>query len=98
MPGRKKVSGCDRLASGLLNTAQQVGGALGVGIAATIAFSHQRNLIASGHDPVSSMVSGFSLAFWVIAALGAAGVVAAAVLVRGRALEQAEDEIAIAPV
>ena len=84
------------LASGLLNTAQQVGGALGVGIAATIAFSHMKNLIASGHDPVSAQVSGFSLAFWVIAALGAAAVLAAFFLVRGRALEQIEEEVAVA--
>jgi hypothetical protein len=38
------------------------------------------------------MTSGFSLAFWVIAAFAAAGAVAAFVLVRGRALEQLESE------
>jgi MFS family permease len=79
------------LASGLLNTSQQIGGALGVGIAATIAFSHAKNLIAAGHDPASAQVSGFSLAFWVIAALGAVAVLAALVLVRGRALEHVDE-------
>jgi MFS family permease len=86
------------LASGLINTAQQIGGALGVGIAATIAFSHMKTLIAAGHNPAAAEVSGFSLAFWVIAALAAAGVVAAFALVRGRALEQAEEAIVAAEV
>jgi EmrB/QacA subfamily drug resistance transporter len=83
------------LASGLLNTAQQVGGALGVGIAATVAFSHMKHLIAGGHNPAAAEVSGFALAFWVIAALGAAGVLGAILLVRGRALEQT-DEVVVA--
>jgi EmrB/QacA subfamily drug resistance transporter len=84
------------LASGLINTVQQVGGALGVAIVATVAFTHAKTLIASGHDPATAQTSGFALAFWVVAALGAASVVAAFVLVRGRALEQIEAEAATA--
>jgi MFS family permease len=84
------------LASGLINTMQQVGGALGVAIVATVAFTHAKTLIASGHDPATAQTSGFALAFWVVAALGAASVVAAFVLVRGRALEQIEAEAAAA--
>ena len=38
------------LASGLINTSQQIGGALGVAIAATVAFTHAKTLLASGHD------------------------------------------------
>ena len=84
------------LASGLINTSQQIGGALGVAIAATVAFTHMKTLLASGHDPATAQVSGFTLAFWVFAAIGAVSVIAALVLVRGRELEQAESEVVAA--
>jgi EmrB/QacA subfamily drug resistance transporter len=80
------------LASGLINTSQQIGGALGVAIASTIAFTHARTLLASGHDTATALTSGFNLGFWVIASLAALGIVAAATLVRGRALEQVEPD------
>jgi MFS family permease len=70
------------LASGLINTSQQVGGALGVAIAATVAFTHMQTLLQSGHDPAYAQTSGFALGFWVIAAFGAAAVIATLVLVR----------------
>jgi EmrB/QacA subfamily drug resistance transporter len=81
------------LASGLINTSQQIGGALGVAIAATVVFTHTKTLIASGHDPLSAQTSGFALGFWVIAAIGAVSVVAALVLVRGRELATVEAEV-----
>jgi EmrB/QacA subfamily drug resistance transporter len=80
------------LASGLINTAQQIGGALGVAIAATVAFTHAKTLIASGHDPLSAQTSGFALAFWVIAGIGAVAVVAAFVLVRSSEVEAVDAE------
>ena len=80
------------LASGLINTSQQIGGALGVAIAATVAFTHAKTLIAGGHDPLSAQTSGFALGFWVIAAIGAVAVVAALVLVRGRELATVDAE------
>jgi EmrB/QacA subfamily drug resistance transporter len=80
------------LASGLINTAQQIGGALGVAIAATVAFTHAKTLIASGHDPLSAQTSGFALAFWVIAGIGAVAVVAAFVLVRSSEVEAVDTE------
>jgi predicted MFS family arabinose efflux permease len=82
------------LASGLINTAQQIGGALGVAIAATVAFTHAKTLIASGHDPLSAQTSGFALAFWVIAGIGAVAVVAAFVLVRSSEVETVDAEAA----
>jgi MFS family permease len=81
------------LASGLINTSQQIGGALGVAVAATVAFTHAKTLIASGHDPLSSQTSGFALAFWVLAAISALSVVAALVLVRGSELETVDAEV-----
>ena len=70
------------LASGLINTSQQIGGALGVAIASTVAFTHVKTLLASGHTQPQAMTSGFALAFWVLAGLAAASVLAAAVFVR----------------
>src|SRR5581483_3911767 len=80
------------LASGLINTAQQVGGALGVAIASTVAFTHMRTLLASGHSPAFAQTRGFAIGFWVIAGIGAASVVACLALVRGRELEQVDAE------
>jgi EmrB/QacA subfamily drug resistance transporter len=74
------------LASGLINTAQQIGGALGVAIAATVAFTHTTTLALSGHSPAQSATGGFALGFWVIAGISAASVLACVVLVRGREL------------
>jgi EmrB/QacA subfamily drug resistance transporter len=72
------------LASGLINTSQQVGGALGVAIASTVAFTHMKTLLASGHGPASAQVSGFALGFWVLAAFAAVAVVACVALVRSQ--------------
>jgi EmrB/QacA subfamily drug resistance transporter len=78
------------LASGLINTAQQIGGALGVAITSTVAFQHAQTLGKQGRDPLSALTSGFSLGFWVIAVFGAVSVIAAFVLVRGRELENVD--------
>jgi EmrB/QacA subfamily drug resistance transporter len=71
------------LASGLINSAQQIGGALGVAIAATVAFTHTKTLLASGHSPAQAATSGFALGFWVIAGISAVALVACLVLIRG---------------
>ncbi|MGI8420881.1 MAG: MFS transporter [Gaiellaceae bacterium] len=78
------------LASGILNTAQQIGGAIGVAIAATISTTRASSLLKSGHDAAHAYTSGFALAFWVIAGIGAAGTVAAVVLVRHEKLSEIE--------
>jgi EmrB/QacA subfamily drug resistance transporter len=72
------------LASGLINTSQQIGGAVGVAVASTVAFTHMRTLLASHHDPATALTSGFALAFWVFAAVGAVSVVACIALVRSQ--------------
>jgi EmrB/QacA subfamily drug resistance transporter len=70
------------LASGLLNTAQQVGGAIGVAIASSVAVSHATHLLQTGESQAAAATGGYALAFWVIAGISAAGVVAALVLVK----------------
>jgi EmrB/QacA subfamily drug resistance transporter len=73
------------LASGLINTAQQIGGAIGVAVAATIATSHASSLLKAGQtSPAAAYTSGFTLAFWVLAGVGVAAVLGALALVRSR--------------
>jgi MFS family permease len=83
------------LASGLINAAQQIGGALGVAIAATVAFTHTKTLLASGHSPAQAATSGFALGFWVIAGISAVSVVACLALVRGTERERQATAVAL---
>jgi EmrB/QacA subfamily drug resistance transporter len=70
------------LASGLLNTSQQVGGAIGTAVLSTVAFTHFDTLVKQGHDPQSALTSGFRLGFWVGAGIWAAALLAAILLIR----------------
>jgi EmrB/QacA subfamily drug resistance transporter len=53
------------LASGLFNTAQQIGGALGTAVLATVATSTTTDELKKGTDPASAAVDGFTDAFTV---------------------------------
>jgi MFS family permease len=70
------------LASGLINTSQQIGGAVGIALLSTIAISRTEDELAAGTGTPEALTSGFQLAFWVGAAIAALGVVAALVLIR----------------
>jgi EmrB/QacA subfamily drug resistance transporter len=72
------------LGSGLINTSQQIGGAIGVAVASTIATSHFTTLRTEGTAPPEALTSGFAWAFWFLAALGVASVVATFVFVNDR--------------
>ena len=56
------------LASGLINTSQQIGGAIGLAVLATLANTRTENLAGGGRPDASALTEGFQLAF-----LGAAG-------------------------
>jgi EmrB/QacA subfamily drug resistance transporter len=70
------------LASGLLNTTQQIGGAVGVAVASTIFASHFRTEIRTGLQQPAALTSGFHWAFWALVGIGAVAVVATLALVR----------------
>jgi len=74
------------LASGLLNTSQQIGGAIGVAIASTVAATHSATLLHAGGGASAALAGGFQWAFWVCGAIGLAGIPVALLLVRGRDL------------
>jgi EmrB/QacA subfamily drug resistance transporter len=80
------------LASGLFNTCQQVGGALGLAVLSTLATDRTSSFLTglghtpSSHDSAAALVDGFQLAFTVSAAMMIAGVVLVAVLLRRRDL------------
>jgi len=76
------------LASGLINTSQQIGGALGIAALSTIATSRTADAVASGTAPAAALVDGFTAAFVAGVIIAAVGVVAAVTLIRRDELEQ----------
>jgi EmrB/QacA subfamily drug resistance transporter len=71
------------LASGLINTNQQVGGAIGVAVASTIFVSSAKSLLKTGHSPAEALTSGYQDAFWALIGLAVLGAILAFVMLRG---------------
>jgi MFS family permease len=70
------------LASGLVNTTQQVGSALGLAVLATLSASRTDHLLAQGESSASALVGGYHLAFAVAAGLLVAALVIGTVVLR----------------
>jgi predicted MFS family arabinose efflux permease len=78
------------LASGLINTSQQIGGALGIAALSAVATSTTESSVANGTALPIALTDGFEAAFIGGAIVAAIGVVASLVLIRGRDLVQEE--------
>jgi EmrB/QacA subfamily drug resistance transporter len=83
------------LASGLMNTSQQIGGAVGIAILSTVATS-TTNGAGDGTPLPVALTDGFQAAFWTGAAIAFAGVLVSIFLVRGRDLQPQESEAPVA--
>jgi EmrB/QacA subfamily drug resistance transporter len=79
------------LASGLINTSQQIGGALGIAALSTIATSQTDDKLAGGAALPTALVDGFSAAFAVGVVIAGLGIVAALTLIRRDELERAPE-------
>jgi EmrB/QacA subfamily drug resistance transporter len=77
------------LASGLINTSQQLGGAIGVAIASTIAATHFSTLLHQGAAPAAALTGGFQWAFLACGAIGLCAVPVTFLLVRRDELAKA---------
>jgi EmrB/QacA subfamily drug resistance transporter len=75
------------LASGLVNTTAQVGGALGLAVMATLSATRSHHLAAAGQSPASALTGGYHLAFWVAAALVLAAIIVAVTVLEPAAAE-----------
>ncbi len=86
------VAGVDQheagLASGMINTSQQVGGALGLAILAAVANSRRDSLLEAGSALPNAMTEGFQTALMVGAGFAVLGALLAYLLVDGRVVEE----------
>jgi EmrB/QacA subfamily drug resistance transporter len=73
------------LASGLINTSQQIGGGIGVALASTVFISH----IGSGRPTLQTLTDAYALAFWVLVAFSVLALIASLTLIRREELAEA---------
>jgi EmrB/QacA subfamily drug resistance transporter len=78
------------LASGLINTAQQIGGAIGVAVTSSVLLTHYTNAAKVSPFDRVAFTRGCQLAFWVTVGISLAGLIATLVLIR-------REELATAP-
>ena len=85
------------LASGLINTFQQIGGAVGVAILSTVAVSRTQDLLPGDGSPATALTEGFTSAFGAALAFPAAAAIIALLLLGARRSARTPAEAAPAP-
>ena len=70
------------VASGLIDSSQQLGGAIGIAVASSVAAAHSRVLIGQGHALTVALNGGFHWALWVSGFTALAAVPAALLVIR----------------
>jgi EmrB/QacA subfamily drug resistance transporter len=76
------------LASGLINTSQQIGGAIGTAIASTIFTTHFKSLRIDGKSLPEALTGGYAWAFWGLAVIAVVALIAAFTLIRREELAE----------
>jgi EmrB/QacA subfamily drug resistance transporter len=85
------------LISGVFNTAQQIGGALGLAVLASLASARTDHLLATHHSQAAALTSGYHVAFLIGASLLATATALAAVLLRTSAVVDPATDSEAAP-
>ena len=86
------------LASGLVNTTLQVGGALGLAILATLSTTRTTHLLASGSSHAAALTAGYHLAWLVSAGIAGAALLVAAVVLQAARAGSADEVVEERPV
>jgi MFS family permease len=80
------------LASGLVNTTLQVGGAIGLAVLTTLATTRTENLLSDGESAASALTEGYQLAFAIGAVVVVAALAVAVGMLRSTAPEAVDEE------
>jgi EmrB/QacA subfamily drug resistance transporter len=84
------------LASGLISTAQQVGGAIGVAVASSVSLSHFNHELKAGLGFPAAFTSGSQWAFWVMVGVAVASLLATLTLIRSDELGTVGESVVVA--
>ena len=85
------------LASGLISTTAQVGGALGLAVLATLSASRSNELIGDGRPTAEALTSGYHLAFGIGAALVVVALAVAVTVLKPERRAKKESEVDLGP-
>jgi hypothetical protein len=77
------------VASGLIDTSQQIGGAIGIAVASTIAAARSRVLLGQSRAAAVALTGGFHRALWVSGLIGLAAIPVSVLLIRRSEIAQA---------
>ncbi|WP_327290179.1 MFS transporter [Streptomyces sp. NBC_01198] len=76
------------VASGLIDSSQQLGGAIGIALASSVAATRTRHLHTRGHNPADALTGGFHTALWVCGLIALSAILITFVLIRRTELVQ----------